>query len=161
MAAAPPPPPLARYAFIIIFLVELGINETDASEDGQRLAAAQPAGPAAAQIPRPSAKYRVYREYFEQRFLDDTRTYYTTESNQFLQTHSHNVPEYMKKVEERLSEERDRCQIYLDNSTLEQLMKTCDEALITAHLELFHDKFEALLSLQQNEHLGRMVNKCA
>lgn len=46
------------------------------------------------------------------------------------------------KVEERLREEQDRCQIYLDSSTLEALLKTCDEALITQHLELFHDKFE-------------------
>uniref|UniRef100_A0A183CFS7 CULLIN_2 domain-containing protein n=1 Tax=Globodera pallida TaxID=36090 RepID=A0A183CFS7_GLOPA len=112
-------------------------------------------------LQRPSVKYQVYRNFFEHRFLEDTRNFYTTESNKFLQTHSHNVPDYMIKVEERLNEERDRCQIYLDNTTLEGLMQSCDNALIKQHLELFHDKFEALLNRQQIDHLGRMYGLCS
>lgn len=41
------------------------------------------------------------------------------------------------QVEDRLNEERDRCQIYLDHSTLDALLKTCDEALIAQHLERY------------------------
>uniref|UniRef100_A0A914HLR6 Cullin family profile domain-containing protein n=1 Tax=Globodera rostochiensis TaxID=31243 RepID=A0A914HLR6_GLORO len=140
---------------VVASYIELGINE-------QELTAADGGGVVAPQmLQRPSVKYQVYRNFFEHRFLEDTRNFYTTESNKFLQTHSHNVPDYMIKVEERLGEERDRCQIYLDNTTLEGLMQSCDNALIKQHLELFHDKFEALLNRQQIDHLGRMYGLCS
>ncbi|KAL3116761.1 hypothetical protein niasHT_004262 [Heterodera trifolii] len=148
---------------VVASYIELGINELDPTVDG--------GGPATATVAqqqqqnsvvhRQSVKYQVYRNYFEQRFLEDTRNFYTTESNKFLQSNSINVPDYMIKVEERLGEERDRCQIYLDNTTMDSLMEACDTALIKQHLELFHDKFESLLTRQQNDHLGRMYTLCS
>ncbi|KAL3109305.1 hypothetical protein niasHT_010569 [Heterodera trifolii] len=148
---------------VVASYIELGINEQAPAANG-----AVPATAAVAQqqqqnsvVLRPSVKYQVYRNNFEQRFLEDTRNFYTTESNKFLQSNSVNVPDYMKKVEQRLSEERDRCQIYLDNTTMDSLMEACDTALIKQHLELFHDKFESLLTRQQNDHLGRMYTLCS
>ncbi|KAL3113406.1 hypothetical protein niasHT_010746 [Heterodera trifolii] len=142
---------------VVASYIELGINELDpAPVVGQQQQQQQNSV-----VHRPSVKYQVYRNNFEQRFLEDTRNFYTTESNKFLQSNSVNVPDYMKKVEQRLGEERDRCQIYLDNTTMDSLMEACDTALIKQHLELFHDKFESLLSRQQNDHLGRMYTLCS
>ncbi|KAL3120272.1 hypothetical protein niasHT_010051 [Heterodera trifolii] len=153
--------------------IELGINELDpAPVVGQQQQQQQNSV-----VHRPSVKYQVYRNYFEQRFLEDTRNFYTTESNKFLQSNRDNVLDYMKKVHKWLYQEWNLCRIYLDNTTMDSLMEACDTALIKPHLELFHDKFEAtnffchfnivhcyfqsLLSRQQNDHLGRMYALCS
>lgn len=140
--------------------IELGINERESVGSGNDDGANSQSAGLLVQpnMTRPGVKYQVYREHFVKRLLEETLNYYTTESTTFLQSYS--VPEYMKKVGERLNEERDRCQLYLDYTTLDSLLKVCDDALICNHLELFHNEFEALLSQRQCEHLGRMYDLC-
>lgn len=128
--------------------IELGINEMEENVNLNLQ-------PNARRVP---SKLAVYKQYFEKRFIEDTRNYYTQESIDFVQRNS--VTEYLKKVENRINEERDRCELYLNNSTQELLAKTLNEVLISQHLELLQSEFEALLLNKQDEDLGRMFNLC-
>jgi len=53
----------------------------------------------------------VYQTHFEAPFLQATAKYYQSESDKFIRENS--IPEYLKKVETRLSEEDNRVQLYL------------------------------------------------
>lgn len=122
--------------------VALGLNELDTSKTAKQ---------------EPTLK--IYKEFFEAPFIEDTEHYYSRESDEFLRNNP--ITEYMKKVVARLDEEKKRIRLYLNEATEEILLKKCEEVLIQKHLDLFYSEFESLLNDCKNEDLARMYDLVA
>ncbi|KAI0632450.1 Cullin-domain-containing protein [Trametes polyzona] len=98
--------------------------------------------------------YEVYREHLEAPFLDATEKYYRQESKTFLAENS--VADYLKKAEERLREEEDRVERYMNTNTRKALIQKCEQVLIREHADLMWDNFQQLLDYDKDEDLQRM-----
>ncbi|ANB14535.1 cullin CDC53 [Sugiyamaella lignohabitans] len=96
----------------------------------------------------------VYQDFFETAFLENTRTYYTNESKEFLAHNS--VVEYVKKANNRLNEEYQRVKMYLHQYTEERLMSTCDQVLISDHAAAIQNEFQVLLGDDRQEDFHTM-----
>uniref|UniRef100_A0A7E4VI62 CULLIN_2 domain-containing protein n=1 Tax=Panagrellus redivivus TaxID=6233 RepID=A0A7E4VI62_PANRE len=101
----------------------------------------------------------IYEKTFEQRFLDRTSEYYIFEAKEFLQ--QHDIFQYMKKVEDRIREERERVTRYLHLSTLPKIESTIDNAMIIEYLDQFRAEFDNMLAHNQIENLSRMHHLCS
>jgi cullin 1 len=73
----------------------------------------------------------IYRESFEDQFLDHTRKFYQDESVQYISQNT--CSDYLKKAEKRIREEKVRVENYLHESTMEKIQELCDEEWILAH----------------------------
>jgi len=96
----------------------------------------------------------VYKVHFELPFIDATEKYYKNESESFLATNS--ISDYLKKAEERLREEEDRVERYLNTQTRKALVSKCEHVLIREHSELMWESFQSLLDFDKDEDLQRM-----
>uniref|UniRef100_A0A8B9GEZ0 Cullin 4A n=1 Tax=Amazona collaria TaxID=241587 RepID=A0A8B9GEZ0_9PSIT len=88
---------------------------------------------------------QVYKESFEQRFLEETNCLYAAEGQRLMQERE--VPEYLHHVNKRLEEEGDRVITYLDHSTQKPLIACVEKQLLGEHLTAIlqkgKDVFEA------------------
>jgi cullin 1 len=100
------------------------------------------------------ASLDVYKEHFENAFIEATEKYYKQESESFLAESS--VSDYLKKAEERLREEEDRVERYLNTQTRKALVSKCEHVLIREHSELMWESFQNLLDYDKDEDLQRM-----
>ncbi|PAV89415.1 hypothetical protein WR25_11933 [Diploscapter pachys] len=100
----------------------------------------------------------IYENYFEGRFIKRTEEYYKAEASNLLQNGS--VVEYMRKVEKRLEEEKNRCSSYMSESTQMPLAKTLEEVLIIGRVELFQEEFRGLLVQKKDDDIARMYKLC-
>eukprot|EP00963_Diacronema_lutheri_P008970 scaffold785_cov335-Pavlova_lutheri.AAC.2 len=99
----------------------------------------------------------LYAESFEKQFLVETAEFYATESSRLLQ--EVDVPSYFKHVEDRLQEESDRCNYYLDASTRKQLVLTVEKQLIEEHANMQLDRgFASLMDENRLSDLARLYS---
>lgn len=117
---------------VVDSLVSLGLDEADPNK----------------------ACFDVYKEHFETPFIDATEQYYKHESESFLAENS--VSDYLKKAEERLKEEEDRVERYLNTQTRKPLISKCEHVLIREHSTLMWENFQTLLDFDKDEDLQRM-----
>ncbi|KAF1479775.1 Cullin-4A, partial [Eudyptula minor novaehollandiae] len=81
---------------------------------------------------------QVYKESFEQRFLEETNCLYAAEGQRLMQERE--VPEYLHHVNKRLEEEGDRVITYLDHSTQKPLIACVEKQLLGEHLKAILQK---------------------
>jgi cullin 3 len=67
----------------------------------------------------------VYYEDFEEPFLQQSAEFYRLESQKFLAENSASV--YIRKVDERIREESERANHYLDKSTEPRIVKVLED----------------------------------
>lgn len=117
---------------VVDSFVSLGLDETDTNK----------------------ACLDIYKEHFELPFIEATEKYYKQESESFLANNS--ISDYLKKAEERLREEEDRVERYLNTQTRKPLISKCEHVLIREHSTLMWESFQSLLDFDKDEDLQRM-----
>ncbi|KAG5677740.1 hypothetical protein PVAND_007471 [Polypedilum vanderplanki] len=75
---------------------------------------------------------QIYKEAFENKFLVATKQLYQAEGQRKMQ--ELDVPEYLKHVDKRLTEENERLLHYLDQCTKLQLIFTVERQLLAEHI---------------------------
>uniref|UniRef100_A0A7N0ZRY4 Cullin-4 n=1 Tax=Kalanchoe fedtschenkoi TaxID=63787 RepID=A0A7N0ZRY4_KALFE len=97
----------------------------------------------------------IYSESFEKVFLECSSEFYASEGLKYMQLSD--VPDYLKHVETRLSEEQERCLLYLDASTKTPLVTIVEKQLLERHIPAILDKgFTLLMDAKRIDDLRTM-----
>ncbi|KAF9937420.1 Cullin-3 [Modicella reniformis] len=100
----------------------------------------------------------IYVTDFEILFVDTSREFYKVESDDLVRRFD--PPEYMRKVEDRLKEEHERCTFYLTEKTEPKIREIVEQEMIAKHLktvmEMENRGLKELLSNNRLEDLERM-----
>lgn len=83
------------------------------------------------------AALEVYKEHLEEPFIASTERYYKQESDSFLAENS--VSDYLRKAEERLREEEDRVERFLNTNTRKSVctLAIYSKPIFMSHFALF------------------------
>ncbi|XP_003377987.1 cullin-1 [Trichinella spiralis] len=95
----------------------------------------------------------IYKKYFEEPFLMQTRAFYTIESETFIRENT--FSEYMKRVETRMQEENKLCTVYLNKVTLKPLSNLLVDIFVEQRLDVFQAEFKKLLKTEKTEAFVR------
>ncbi|KAG0492185.1 hypothetical protein HPP92_005583 [Vanilla planifolia] len=102
----------------------------------------------------------VYQEDFEKPFLEVSASFYSGESQQFIECCD--CGEYLKKAERRLNEEMERVSQYLDAKTETKITHVVEKEMIANHMQrLVHMENSGLVNMLVNDKyddLSRMYN---
>ncbi|KAM0936356.1 putative cullin protein, neddylation [Dioscorea sansibarensis] len=102
----------------------------------------------------------VYQENFEKPFLDVSASFYSLESQEFIECCD--CGEYLKKAERRLNEEIERVSHYLDNKSESKITLVVETEMIANHMHrLVHMENSGLVNMlvdDKYEDLSRMYN---
>ncbi|SCU92607.1 LAMI_0E11232g1_1 [Lachancea mirantina] len=85
----------------------------------------------------------VYIQHFERPFLESTKAYYTSFSENYLASHS--VTDYIFEAQDRIGDEETKTVLYLDEHTRKPLSEALNAVLITQHSEALQNEFIFLL----------------
>ena len=95
----------------------------------------------------------VYTEHLEIPLLQATETYYGHESEAFLA--ENNILDYLVEVEERLREEENRIDRYLNAASRKELISKCNDILVGRRRELLWESFQDQLHYDKGTDLQR------
>ncbi|CAD6242390.1 unnamed protein product [Miscanthus lutarioriparius] len=102
----------------------------------------------------------VYQDDFEKPFLDVSASFYSVESQEFIECCD--CGNYLKKAERRLNEEMERVSHYLDAGSEAKITSVVEKEMIANHMHrLVHMENSGLLNMlvdDRYEDLGRMYS---
>ena len=102
--------------------------------------------------------HQVYREHFQNPFLEGTEKYYREESKALLAENG--VFEYLKKVEGRIREEEERLQRGLSMVTRENMMNILVDVFVNGHKDIFLNTFKSFF-LSDTHHSEDVIVRWA
>lgn len=108
--------------------------------------------------PKLEPSINVYKECFEQHFLEETEILYTNKSQNFLKQclEEFAFANYMKWVLEILEAEKTRTELYLHPSTHGSLQKVLVKVLIEKYNEIYLSEFQSLINTEKYDDMKCM-----
>lgn len=102
----------------------------------------------------PNKSLKIYKEDFEEVYVKNTKEYYGIESSNYIA--GNGVSAYMKKAEARLAEEEQRVKRFLDSSSFDRVVETCNATMVAAHKDKLLNECEGMLREEKRDDLLRM-----
>ncbi|KAG8066446.1 hypothetical protein GUJ93_ZPchr0004g40219 [Zizania palustris] len=102
----------------------------------------------------------VYRDDFEKPFLEVSESFYSVESQQFIECCD--CGEYLEKVQKRLAEELERASQYMDAKTADKITGVVETEMLSIHMQrlilMENSGLVNMLIDDKHEDLTRMYN---
>eukprot|EP00095_Tigriopus_kingsejongensis_P002852 maker-scaffold442_size170051-snap-gene-0.30 protein:Tk02852 transcript:maker-scaffold442_size170051-snap-gene-0.30-mRNA-1 annotation:"Cullin-5" len=98
-------------------------------------------------------KLQIYRENFERAYIQATEQFYWLKAPEYLLRQG--VQDYMRYAESKLREEELRAQKYLESSSgsVQNLVKSCVDVLVTAHKETILAECAGMIKTNETDKL--------